>query len=185
MPVSSASWSHPGPAGPGLRLERLPVPVIHAFARGEVPAVAERFATPFLTGPDGAWLWRIRSEQIAHSPGDADWVARAVMVAGEPLPVGVAGFHGPPDERGMVEVGYRIDPAHRRRGYARRSLQTLHAVAVADPGVAVLRATVSPDNPASRDLVLSEGLVEVGEQWDDEDGLEIIYEISARVGVDG
>ncbi len=47
-----------------------------------------------------------------------------------------------------------------------------------DPAVTTFRATVSPDNAASRDLVLSEGLVEVGEQQDDEDGVEIVYELA-------
>ena len=51
------------------------------------------------------------------------------------------------------------------------------AVAAHAADVHVLRATVSPDNAASRSLVLSEGLVEVGEQWDEEDGLETVYEI--------
>jgi hypothetical protein len=44
--------------------------------------------------------------------------------------------------------------------------------------VRTVRVTVSPDNAASRGLVLSEGSEALGAQWDDEDGLEIVYEIS-------
>ena len=40
-----------------------------------------------------------------------------------------------------------------------------------------LRATVSPDNAASLALIAQYPFVEVGEQWDDEDGLETIYEM--------
>jgi hypothetical protein len=36
--------------------------------------------------------------------------------------------------------------------------------------------TISPDNVASAGLVAQYGFTEVGEQWDDEDGLEIVYE---------
>jgi RimJ/RimL family protein N-acetyltransferase len=46
--------------------------------------------------------------------------------------------------------------------------------------VRTVRATISPDNTASRALVLQYGFVEVGEQWDDEDGLETIFEVDAN-----
>jgi RimJ/RimL family protein N-acetyltransferase len=79
----------------------------------------------------------------------------------------------------MVEIGYRIDPEQRRKGYARQSVETLLAIARAHPDVQVVRATISPDNHASLSLVEGYGFTEVGEQWDDEDGLEIIFEVPA------
>jgi RimJ/RimL family protein N-acetyltransferase len=94
-------------------------------------------------------------------------------------PVGLAGFHGAPDAAGMVEVGYRVDPELRRRGYARQSLETLLAVARRHPDVRAVRAAISPDNAASLALVKSYGFVEKGEQWDEEDGREIIFETPA------
>ncbi len=78
----------------------------------------------------------------------------------------------------MVEVGYSIDPQYRRQGYARAALRALVDRATAEPGVTTVRASVSPDNVASRDLVLSEGFIAVGEQIDEEDGLEIVYEVA-------
>jgi len=80
----------------------------------------------------------------------------------------------------MVEVGYAIDPAFRRRGFARAALVALLKWAKADASIQTIRATISPDNLASRALVGQYGFVEVGEQWDDEDGLEIIFELDAR-----
>jgi RimJ/RimL family protein N-acetyltransferase len=77
----------------------------------------------------------------------------------------------------MVEVGYAIDPAHRRQGYARAALVALLDRAARETAVRTVRATIAPDNTASRNLVLQHGFVEVGEQWDDEDGLEIVYEV--------
>jgi len=94
--------------------------------------------------------------------------------------VGRAGFHGKPNEVGMVEFGYEIDPAHRRQGHARASLTILLEVAAEDPRVKVVRATISPDNIPSRSLVDQYDFVEVGEQMDEEDGLEVILEKAAR-----
>jgi ribosomal-protein-alanine N-acetyltransferase len=79
----------------------------------------------------------------------------------------MAGFHGPPNEIGMVEVGYLIDPEPRRKGYARQVLETLLAVARAHPDVRVVRATVSPDNYASRSLVEDHGFEAVGDAGDE------------------
>jgi RimJ/RimL family protein N-acetyltransferase len=114
---------------------------------------------------------------VVEDPPSVAWVTGVVWDPERCLAVGRAGFHGPPDADGMVEVGYSIDPQYRRQGYARAALRALLARAEADPGVRTFRATISPGNVASRDLVLAHGLTEVGEQEDDEDGLEIIYEL--------
>lgn len=43
--------------------------------------------------------------------------------------------------------------------------------------MATLRATISPDNTPSYNLIAGYGFSEVGEQWDEVDGREIIYEL--------
>ena len=50
------------------------------------------------------------------------------------------------------------------------------------PSVRILRATVSPDNAPSLALIAQYPFVEVGEQWDEEDGLETIYEMPVAAG---
>src|SRR6476620_99427 len=70
-------------------------------------------ATPYLA--DHAWLWNIRLPQVASDQTALGWIARAAVTP-EGDVVGLVGFHGPPDERGMVEVAYGVDPAFRRRG---------------------------------------------------------------------
>jgi len=45
--------------------------------------------------------------------------------------------------------------------------------------VRTVRVSISPDNIASYQLAMQYGFTEVGQQWDDEDGLEIIYEVDA------
>lgn len=138
--------------------------------------------TSFFASDDQRAVWRRRAQQIAADPGEAHWVTRVVW---DPLlrcAVGRAGFHGRPDARGMVEVGYEIDPHYRRRGYARAALTELVEWASLEPEVKVVRASVSPDNGPSLSLILSFGFVQVGEQWDDEDGRELVHEMSLRQG---
>jgi ribosomal-protein-alanine N-acetyltransferase len=119
------------------------------------------------------WLWTLRLGQLIGEPDCAPWLVRAV-VADDDV-VGHAGFHGPPDERGMVEVGYRITPEHRRRGHARAALGELLAYADRH-GARVARASISPRNAASLALAASFGFAPVGEQIDEIDGLELLFE---------
>jgi transposase/GNAT superfamily N-acetyltransferase len=117
--------------------------------------------------------------QIAADPGRARWVARAVIAEPEGVVAGHAGFHGPPDEAGMVEVAYSVDPVQRRRGYARAMLRDLLQRASTEPAVKTVRATISPDNAAPLATLSGFGFARVGEQWDEEDGLEIVFEVPA------
>ena len=165
---------------PRVEILQLDAAALRALADGD-QAAAERTSpvplSPYLAGPECRRVWAIRAVQVIEDPPAAAWVTGIVWDPERQLAVGRAGYHGPPDSEGMVEVGYSIDPQYRRQGYARAALRVLLARAEAEPGVRTFRATISPDNVASRDLVLAHGLVEVGEQWDDEDGLEIVYEL--------
>lgn len=127
--------------------------------------------------PGWAGLWRMRRDQVHDDPTSAAWVTGAIVDADHGLCVGRAGFHGLPDERGMVEVGYTVLPKYRRRGYGRAALRVMLERVAEDPNVRVVRASISPGNVASRHLVAGFGFVEVGQQWDDEDGLELLFEV--------
>jgi ribosomal-protein-alanine N-acetyltransferase len=122
-----------------------------------------------------SWLWRIRLRQIAEDPASAEWIARAAVVEPDGVVVGHGGFHGPPDETGTVEVAYSVDPAHRRRGYAKAMLAALLERVDADPRVRAVRASIRPDNVGSLATIAGFGFRKVGEQWDPEDGLENVY----------
>jgi RimJ/RimL family protein N-acetyltransferase len=168
-------------AGPRrVRLVELPAPAIASLAAGDLTGANETAPiplTPYFVEPESRSVWRRRRDQIAANPESAVWITRAVWAFDRQVAVGRAGFHGPPDADGMVEVGYGIDPFHRRQGYARAALAALLDRAAREPAIHTVRATITPDNTASRSLVAQYGFVAVGEQWDDEDGLEIVYEI--------
>ena len=168
---------------PRIRIVQLDPTTLAALADGDRARAEQTSPVPlsdWLAGEECTGTWRRRAEQVAATPDDAPWVTGVVWDEERALPVGRAGFHAAPDDAGMVEVGYAIDPAHRRRGYARAALEELLARARADLSVTTLRATVSPDNHASRALVDQYPFVEVGEQWDEEDGPETILEVDLR-----
>lgn len=124
-------------------------------------------------------VWRYRLDQIRADPDSAPWLVRAVVARPVGTVVGHAGFHGPPDADGMVEIGYSTVPELRRRGFARAAAGELIAYAAAH-GASRVRARVSPENVASLSLVRSFGFEHVGEQLDEKDGRELIFERPAR-----
>jgi RimJ/RimL family protein N-acetyltransferase len=136
-------------------------------------AIAGISLTPYFV--EHQWLWEIRVPQVERDPSAADWIARAAV--DRETVVGHVGFHGPPDGRGMVEVAYSVDPAHRRRGYGTAMLRTALAWARQDERVVIVRATVDPENRASLATLAGFPFELVGEQWDEEDGRELVYEL--------
>jgi ribosomal-protein-alanine N-acetyltransferase len=124
------------------------------------------------------WLWRLRYDQLQRSPGSAPWLVRAAVDPESGAVIGHAGFHGPPDANGMVEVGYTVIPECRGRGLAHRILASLVAEAAASPDVSVVRASIRPDNLPSLAMARRAGMRQVGEQWDEVDGRELIFELA-------
>jgi RimJ/RimL family protein N-acetyltransferase len=122
-----------------------------------------------------SWLWPVFRAKVAADPSAEPLLVRAIVDGDTNVVVGHAGFHAPPDARGMVEVGYTVLEAHRRRGFATAAVLLLLGEA-ASRGATVVRASVSPDNDASLAVVRRLGFVEVGRHWDDEDGLELVFE---------
>lgn len=166
-----------------MRIVHLPAAAFRALAGGDLEAANTASPvplTPYFAGPEWRGTWQMRSEQVDRDPGSAAWVTGVIWDEQQQVAVGRAGYHGPPDDSGMVEIGYAVDPAYRRRGYARAALEALLQRAAHEPQVTVVRVTISPDNTASHTLASQYGFARTGEQWDEEDGLEIIYEVQAN-----
>lgn len=121
---------------------------MHALAAGDLAAANAPATVPltgFFAGPDWRGLWRMREDSDS-----AGWITGVIWDVDRQVSVGRAGFHGPPDRTGMVEVGYAVDPAYRRQGYARAALEALLDRAARDPDVTMVRASVRPDNVVPR-----------------------------------
>lgn len=161
---------------PGVELRPIPVDALRALLAGDLARAGDLVGAQmpaFFATED--WLWGLHLSQIETDPDSARWYVRAAVTdAG--VVVGHAGFHGPPDPDGMVEIGYAVDPDLRGRGYGHAIVDALVAEAARDPAVRMVRASVSPTNTPSLALVRRAGFVQVGERWDDKDGLELVFE---------
>ena len=94
--------------------------------------------------------------------------------------VGSAGFHDFPDENGMIEIGFGIVPEKQNQGYGVELLRGMWKMICKRSDVKTLRYTISPENKPSMHIINKFGFKKVGEQIDPEDGLELIFEMSAK-----
>jgi ribosomal-protein-alanine N-acetyltransferase len=166
---------------PRLTLESMSIPMMQALAAGDREA-AEREAgatIPADMPEDLANFLQYRLGQLAADPSLRRWLARAMVLTepdGRRRVIGTIGFHGAPDEHGRLEVGYRIEPQFRRRGYTREAVQALFDWAATEHGIRRFIASVRPDNEPSLALVRGFGFVQTGTQMDEVDGLELVLE---------
>lgn len=125
----------------------------------------------------GPLPWRV--PQVEADPSVNRWFIRFIVAKDSRTVIGSISFHGAPDARGMVEIGLGIDSHFQGRGYAKEALVGMWQWATQQPEVRHLRYTVSPDNHASIAVIQHFGFAHVGQQMDEIDGPEDIYEMSA------
>jgi ribosomal-protein-alanine N-acetyltransferase len=131
-----------------------------------------------LVDSNGPLAWRV--PQVKVDPTLNKWFVRFIVLKESREVIGSTSFHGAPDGDGMIEIGLGIEPAFQGRGYAKESLQAMWRWAVNFPEVRTLRYTVSPDNLPSIAVIKYFGFDYKGQQMDEIDGPENIYEMSAE-----
>jgi ribosomal-protein-alanine N-acetyltransferase len=119
-----------------------------------------------------------RSQDVRDHPENIRWYYRIIVDRERNIAVGSVSFHGAPDERGMVEIGVGISKSEQGNGFASEALFGMWNWASQQPDVKFLRYTVSPTNVASMSIIKKFEFPQIGEQIDEEDGLELIFEIS-------
>jgi len=72
-----------------------------------------------------------------------------ILHKAERVAIGGIGFHGPPDEAGMVEIGYNIIPAYEGQGYATEMARRVIDWAFQTPGIERITAQCLDDNIGS------------------------------------
>jgi RimJ/RimL family protein N-acetyltransferase len=169
-----------------LELILLTHPAIDALLEGRRADVERELDAAIPEGwPDehDAGFLRFRQRQVERAPQAEPWLVRAVILR-EPVRtmIGHAGFHGPPgvngkQDPGAVELGYTIFETYRGHGYATEAAQALMDWARQEKGINRFIASVAPTNDPSLAIVRKLGFVQTGEQWDEEDGLELVFEL--------
>jgi len=167
-----------------IRSGRLELPLL---SLGQLDRIADGRGTGVAAELDAAFsdewletarrLAAFRARQIRQRPEDAPWLLRPIIHADTRQAIGYLNFHGAPDERGMVEIGYTLLPAARGQGYALEAVRAAFEWATHVHAIHRFRASVAPDNERSLNLIAKLGFVKTGEQWDEEDGLEHVYEL--------
>lgn len=165
-----------------LNLMPMSLELMEALAGGDLETAQQMVG--YRIPPDWqqgmASVLRFRIAIARERPETLPLLLRAMVLRAEPeVVVGRLGFHGPVDEDGMLEIGYEVFPAYRRQGYAREAVVAMFRWAQGDPAVLRFRASVNPENEPSRNLVAGLGFIEVGSQWDEEDGEETLFERDA------
>ena len=135
--------------------------------------------------PDGDdHYFSLRLGQMQRDPSLQRWIVRALVLRDSREVVGHAGFHGPPGVNGKkdpaaVEIGYSVFEPFRGRGLATEAAQALIGWARDEQGVHRFILSIAPTNDPSLAIAAKLGFTQTGEQWDEEDGLELVFELEA------
>jgi ribosomal-protein-alanine N-acetyltransferase len=128
----------------------------------------------------------LRLRQMGEDDRFLEWCPFAVVLDGRLI--GNAGYHGPPGVNAVnnpeaIEIGYAIEPSYRHRGHATAAASELLRRAE-ERGVRHYVASCSPGNDASLAVIRKLGFRHTGEAMDDEDGLELVFELELGEKVD-
>ena len=127
---------------------------------------------------------RFRAPQVEINPELNNWFIRWIVEKSSSEIVGSISFHGPPDENGMIEVGLGIAPEKQGQGYAKEALFAFWSWALTQENVRTFRYTVAADNLASMAIIKFFEFKHMGQQIDEEDGPEEIFEMSCKTFAD-
>lgn len=149
--------------------------------KDDVTAIAGRdFINPHqnLVKESGPLGWRV--PQVKVDPSVNKWFVRFIVLKESKEVIGSASFHGVPDSEGMMEIGLGIEEAFQGNGYAKEALAGMWSWVCTFPEVKTLRYTVSPENLPSIAVINYFGFEYKGQQMDEIDGPENIYEMSTK-----
>jgi len=91
--------------------------------------------------------------------GYGPWI---VILRGERVVVGSAGFIGRPNDEGTIELGFGVHPNFRNRGYASEAARALIEWGLDQPAVTRVVAACDQDNGASARVLEKSGKNQVG-----------------------
>jgi len=139
----------------------------------------EGFTNPHKHLVEGPSPLAFRIPKVKQEPSFAEIGLILAISKSDNEVVGSAGFHDFPDEKGMIEIGFGLVPEKQNQGFGMELLLGMWGMICKRSDVKILRYTVAPDNEPSMHIINKLGFTKVGEQMDPEDGLELIFEMTA------
>ena len=121
-------------------------------------------------GVAGIEAIRFSYEYLKANPRALGWWTYLFIHAGDDVLVGIGGYKGRADEAGVVEIGYAIIPAYRRRGLATEAAQGLVAHAFSHEHVRAVDAHTLAERNASTRVLEKVGMKRVGTAHDPDAG---------------
>jgi len=166
---------------PRLELHHIsPLDLITLFEDPEDLSIydGKPFSNPYrqLMDDKGPLHWRV--PQVKENPRTNKWFVRWIVLKESGEIIGSTSFHGVPDASGMVEIGLGIQFQFHNQGFAKEALLGMWKWALNSPEVKTLRYTVSPTNAPSIAVINKFKFTLIGQQIDEEDGPEDIYEMT-------
>jgi len=119
---------------------------------------------------------KVQLSRIEQMPQGQAWMVRLVRLQQSGAVIGSIGFHGPPALVGRAEMGYTIFEPWRRQGYALEGARALLDWA-ARQGAPSVFLSIGRGNAASLAIARRLGFRQVGEQEDEVDGRELVFEL--------
>jgi RimJ/RimL family protein N-acetyltransferase len=105
-------------------------------------------------------------------PGYGSW-----YIVGHDRLVGTAGYKGPPDDNGEVEIGYAVIETERLKGYASGAVRLLVERAFRDPRIRAITAETLPELAGSQAVLEGCGFALTARVPDDETGEILRYRL--------
>lgn len=119
-------------------------------------------------------------EILNRAPEEAGWRGWVFLMGWTPdgldRAVGVGGFHGPPSEDGVVEIGYAMQPSFREQGLATEAVEGLLGWAFSHDDVRTVCARTLPHLTASIRVLEKTGFRFVREETDESGETIRLYE---------
>jgi RimJ/RimL family protein N-acetyltransferase len=162
-----------------LRLIALPPEAVRGLLGGDRASASRvlglSLPEAFPAGPDDGFL-QVQLRRMEEDPGGRGWCVRAMVRKEDSTVIGSCGFHGPPKAVGRAEIGYTVFQRFRSRGYATEAAQGLIEWA-RHTGERTIFASAVPTNGPSLAVLHRLGFRHTGEQMDEIDGRELVFEL--------
>lgn len=143
VPMGESIWTG--------RLELRPAPAAAVAAlRNDRERAAQEIGIQLAPDWPQPALLKILDRHAALTPEELVWGIWMIVNRGEATVIGDIGFHAPPSDAGVVEVGYSVVPGRRRRGYATGAAKALVDWARQQRQVKSIVAGCDPDNCGAR-----------------------------------